>query len=84
MPARAQLLGCGLVERQPLGLKERSFIPFHAEPAHAIEDALDHVLGGPLEIGIFDAQNEGAAGVTGKQPIEEGSARATYMEVAGR
>ena len=64
-------------------MKERSFIPFQAEPAHAIEDALHHILGGALEVGIFNAQNEGAAGVPGKEPVEEGSARAAYMQVAG-
>jgi hypothetical protein len=67
-----------------LGLKEWSLIPFHAEPAHAIEDALHHIFRGALEIGILDAQNEGATGVPGKEPVEEGSARAAYMQIAGR
>ena len=85
MATRAQLFGRGLIEWEPLGLKEWSLIPFHAEPTHAIEDALHHIFGGALEIGVFNAQNEGAPRVAGKQPIEEGaSARATYMQVAGR
>jgi hypothetical protein len=73
-----------LIEREPLGLKDWSFIPFHAQPSHSIEDALHHILGGSLEIRILDAQNKGATGVPGKEPVEEGSARAAYVQVAGR
>jgi hypothetical protein len=65
-------------------LKKRSLVPFEAEPAHAIEDALHHVLGGTLEVGIFDAQNKNAAGVAGEKPVEEGSPRAAHMQKAGR
>ncbi len=83
MPALAQPLGSGLIQRQPLRLKKRSFVPLHAEPAHAIEDALHHILGGALEVRIFNAQNEYAAGVPGKEPVEKSSARTTYMQVAG-
>jgi hypothetical protein len=65
-------------------LKKRTFIPFEAEPAHAIEDALHHILGGALEVSIFNAQNEDTAGVTGEKPIEESSTRPAYMQIAGR
>ena len=84
MAARAQFFGRRSIEGKPLGLKEWSLVPLHAEPAHAIEDALHHILGRSLEIGILDAQNEGATGVPGKEPVEEGSARAAYMQIAGR
>jgi hypothetical protein len=63
-------------------LEKRSFVPLQAEPAHAIEDALHHILGGALKVRIFNAQNEHAAAVPGEEPVEKSSARAAYMQVA--
>ena len=77
-----QLLRGGLVEIEPLRLIERALVPVEAEPAHAFEDALDHGFGRALEIGVFDAQDESAAGVAGEEPVEERGAGAANVQVA--
>jgi hypothetical protein len=60
-------------------LKKRSLVPLKAKPAHAIEDALHHILRGALEVRIFNPQNEHAAGVPGKEPVKKSSARPANM-----
>ena len=78
-----QLLRGSLVEVEALGLIERALVPVEAEPAHAFQDAFDHGLGGALEVGVLDAEDEGAAGVAGEEPVEERGAGATNVQVAG-
>src|SRR6185436_7434313 len=36
----------------------RSLVPVQAEPAERADDGLDGLLGGPLEVGVLDAQDE--------------------------
>ncbi len=55
-----ELLCGGLVEGEALGLEEGAFVPVEADPAHAFEDALDHFVGGALEVGVLDAEDEGS------------------------
>ena len=38
----------------------------------------------PLPVGVLDAQDVGAAGMAGKEPVEQGSAGAADVEVSGR
>jgi hypothetical protein len=79
-----QLLRRGSVEIEPLRLVERAFVPVEAEPTHPIKNAFDHSLGGALEVGVFDAQDEGATGVASKEPVEERGAGTPHVQVAGR
>ena len=58
-------------------------VPVELQPLEAVEDGLDGGLGGPLAVGVLDAQDERAAGVAGVKPVEQRRARATDVEVAG-
>ena len=61
----------------------RPFVPVEAEPAQAVEDAVDHLLRRSLGVGVLDAQHEHAAVAAREQPVEERGARAADVEVAG-
>ena len=78
-----QLLRRLPVELQAPGLVDRSFVPVEPQPAHARQDALDHGVGGALEVGVLDAQDEDALMVAREQPVEERGARAAHVQVAG-
>ena len=84
MASVEQLLRGGLVEIEALRLIERALVPVEAQPAHAFEDALDHGFRGALEVGILNAQDEGSAGVAREEPVEEGGACSTDVEITGR
>src|SRR5215471_10743191 len=51
---------------------------------HSVEDALNHCFGRTLEIGVLDAQDERAALLTRKQPVEEGRTGSTEMKITSR
>jgi hypothetical protein len=57
-------------------------VPVQAHPSHAIEDGVHGFGGGAFAVGILDAQKEGAAGMTGIKPVEEGGAGAADMQHA--
>ena len=59
-------------------------VPIEPEPAHSVEDRVDRFLRGARPVGVLDPQQELAAVVAGKEPVEQGSARTADMEVAGR
>lgn len=59
-----------------------AFVPVEAEPAEALEDDVDGGLGVAGGVGVFDAEDEGAAGVAGVEPVEKGRAGASDVEVA--
>src|SRR6185369_7221252 len=63
-------------------LEDGLAIPVEAEPAQAFENGLDRRFGGALPVGVLDAQAEGAAVMTGIEPVEQGRAGATDMQVA--
>jgi hypothetical protein len=54
-----------------------------AQPLHALDDGLHRFRGGTLDVGIFDAQHEGAAEATGVGPGEQRRAGAAQVQVAG-
>ncbi|MNK70510.1 hypothetical protein D3C87_899340 [compost metagenome] len=68
-----QLLGGRLIGVEALHLEVRAigaadpgtFVPVQAEPAHAVENRLDGLLSRAGDVGVFDAQHEGSAQVTG-------------------
>ena len=63
---------------------ERAFVPRKPEPAQAVEDDVHGFLGVASGVGVFDAQDERAAGVAGVKPVEERGARAANVEEARR
>ncbi len=62
----------------------RSFVPVEAQPTQTIEDAFHQFGAIALGIGILDSQDERAALVSRKQPVEKGRARAADVEIARR
>jgi hypothetical protein len=67
-----------------LGLMHRRAIPIEPQPLERAEDDVDQFRPRPLGVGVFDTQNELAALLAGKEPVEEGGSRPTNMEIARR
>ncbi len=53
-----------------LHLVERTFVRIQAQPLHAIQNALDGLGGGALQIRILNTQHKSALMMTGKSPGE--------------
>jgi hypothetical protein len=62
----------------------RSFVPIDSEPAQVLEQLLLVLFLGALDVRVYYAQNESAAVVPRKKPIEEGRARIPYVDVTRR
>lgn len=60
-----------------------AFIPIEAEPVQAVEDSLACFVGVSCFVGVFDAEDEGAAVFSCEEPVEERGSRAADVEVAG-
>ena len=65
-------------------LAHRLIVPVEPEPGEAIEDRGDRLLGGTAAVGILDPQQEAAAVVARKQPVEQRRPRAAYVEKSRR
>jgi hypothetical protein len=61
-----------------------TFVPIESEPAQSFVNRSGGFLGIARFIGIFDTQNEFAAVMSGKKPVEKRGARAADMEIASR
>src|SRR3546814_17966712 len=59
-------------------------VPMEVEPAHAVENRVDHRLGRTGAIGILDTEQEPAALVAREQPAEPRGTPATERATAGR
>ncbi len=70
--------------RLPGGLENGRFICRNAHPGQSVENNIDSLLGGPLTVGILNAQEELAAVMTGKKKVEQGRAGVADMQQAGR
>src|SRR5574337_423396 len=75
--------GVGLVPGEFGALEERALVPGDAEPGEPVEDHLGVGVGGALLVCVLDAEHEGAAGLPGVEPVEEGGAGTADMEIAG-
>ena len=60
-----------------------ALVPVEAEPAHALQNAVDHLCGRALEVGVLNAQDERAAVMAGEQPVEQRGAGAADVQIAG-
>ena len=87
-----QLVGIFFVNIQTLHLMVgaigaahiNALIPVHAQPLQSSLDVFLGFRGGTLSIGIFNTQNQLAAGFASQQPVEQGATSAANMERAGR
>ena len=61
----------------------RALVPVETEPAESVIDGPHGLFVVALAVGILDAQDEGATGVAGVEPVEEGGAGAADVEEAG-
>ena len=60
------------------------FIPREPEPAERVDDDSNAVRRAPLLVGVLDAEDEGAAGLSGPQPIEERRTDAPDVQISRR
>src|SRR6185369_9836079 len=67
---------------QPLSLMVRTLVPVEAEPAHALQNPLDHLGRRALEVGVFNAQDKRAAVMTSEQPVKQRGTGAAYVQIA--
>ena len=72
------------IEVHPLSLPKRTFVPIEIDPAHAVKNGLNGIVGGAALIRVFDAEDEDPVLLPRKQPIEQGRPHPADMEVAGR
>ncbi len=72
-----------LVAIESLGLVVRTLVGIEVAPFHAIEDHPHRFIGGPLAVGVLDAQDEFAAHAPGIEPAEKRRPDAAYVQHAG-
>ena len=72
-----------LIAGKTVHLIDGAFVVIEVEPLHAVKNHLHGFLGRAHLIGIFDAQQELAAEVTGDSPAVDGRARGTEVHHAG-
>ena len=92
IPGLKQAVGHLPVDGGTLGLAVRAvraadlhaLVPIQAEPTQRVEDLVVALLGIAGGVGVLDAEHEGAAGVAGFGPVEQGGADHTHMRGAGR
>ena len=58
-----------------------AFVPVKAQPFEGLDDLAEALLGVTCRVGVFDAEDELAAGVLGVGPVEQG--RADHADVRG-
>ncbi len=75
-------VGDFLVALHAGALEHELLVPVEAQPGEAVEDHLGVLVGRASLVGVFDAQQELAALVTGVQPVEKRGAGASDVEVA--
>src|SRR5690242_16839464 len=58
-------------------------VPIETEPAHAVQDGVDRLLGGTCPVRVLDPKQEFAAGVPRVEPVEQSGPGTPDMEVTG-
>lgn len=66
------------------GLDDHVFIMMDAQPFEPLDDGVHGLLGGALEVGVFDAEQELAACVLGIEEVEERRPSAADVKIASR
>ena len=72
------------VQTASLGLEDRALVPVQPEPRQGAIDPLGPLVAVALGVGVLDAQQERTALLTGEEPVEQGRAGASDVEIAGR
>src|SRR5437868_755319 len=62
----------------------RAFVPIESEPFQTVVNRGGSFLGVAFRVSVFDSQNEFAAVMTDKEPVEQSRARAANVQIAGR
>ena len=91
MAAGQQAVGVRAVQVEPLGLAVRAdgtagigaFVPVEPQPPQVLEDALLRLTRRPLAIGVFDAEDEGAAAIAREQPVEQRRPGVADVQLSG-
>src|SRR2546430_83807 len=76
-------LGSRAIQFRSPRLVGRSLIPIHAQPFQAVDNALDEFRLVTLGVGVLDAQDHHPAVMPRKEPVEQGRAGSTDMQIAG-
>ena len=82
--ALVQFRALTLQIRSEIAADVRTFVPVQAEPFKPPVNGGHRFLGVPLDIGVFDAQNEFAAVMARKQPVEQCGARTADVQISSR
>ena len=83
-PARFQLVERGLVRRRPLRLDQHRSVPFEAEPAQVLEDAVDELGLAARLVEILDPEAELAAAFSRPGMAERRAIGVSEMQPAAR
>src|SRR5262245_3260666 len=67
-----------------IGLEVWPLVVIEAQPLQTFEDSPNHLFTGALDVGVFDAEDEFAAGLAGEQPVEQRGARPADVQISGR
>ena len=78
-----QLLGALAIDRQPVALVNRTFVPIDAQPVQRADDLLGVMLPGALHVRVLDAQQHPPAEPPRMQQIEDRRTRAADMQETG-
>src|SRR5262245_24574707 len=79
-----QFIGRGAMLLGVIRLEVRPLVVIEAEPLHTFQDSPDHLFAGSLDVGVFDAEDEFAAGLAGEQPVEQCGARPADVQISRR
>ena len=60
-----------------------AFVPVEAQPVQVFDELGFEAGFGALEVGVFNAEDELAAGAAGEEPVVERGARIAYVKQAG-
>src|SRR5690606_37995659 len=82
-----ELLALGLAVRAELPFfgyitEGRALVPIDAQPVEPFAHGIGEFVAAPFRIGVFQAEDEGAAVMTGKKPIEHGDFGGADVEKA--
>ena len=79
-----QALDVLLVERQPIGLEEGTFVGVEPQPSEPVHDRIVRRPRRTLAVGVLDPEHERAAPTACEKPVEQGGAGAADVKEPGR
>ncbi len=79
-----QSLDRRVIELKAIGLVVGPFVRHQFQPGQSVENGLHRLIGRTRPVGVFDPENELAAGGTRGQPAEQSRAGAANVQKSGR